>query len=285
MCAREQTGITALNSDEVRARLQTSPISVEGQFVDASNSTLLVRLDGSGDLFAVYKPIRGTRPLHDFDASTLSRREVQVYEISRVLGLDCIPLTVWREDLPFGAGSLQEFIDHDGTEVADVISLSASSPHHDDGVSTSGEVPPGYRLAFEGTDEEGDPVALVHLDDLQLRCLALFDAVINNADRKAGHVLRAGGRWYGIDNGLSLHPQDKLRTIFWGWAGEAMTGEEQQWLSALAESNDVQAEIESILGESAQEFSALVARANTILAAAVLPRPDPRRRSIPWPVF
>lgn len=285
MSVHAQTGITALNDDEVRALLEASSVAIEGQFVDASNSTLLVRLENTDDALAVYKPVQGTRPLHDFDASTLSRREVQVFELSRLFGLSCIPVTVWREDLPYGPGSLQIFIEHDGTEVADVIAMSQPAPMHAAGDNVGVDILAGYRVAFEGTDEDGDPVALVHRDDPQLRSLALFDAIINNADRKAGHVLRHSGRWYGIDNGLSLHPQDKLRTIFWGWAGEALSDAEREWLGTLADDASMQATIGAVLQDEPVEFTALIDRARTMLRAAALPKPDPRRRSIPWPVF
>ncbi|NDB18174.1 MAG: SCO1664 family protein [Actinobacteria bacterium] len=285
MCVHGPTGITVLNDADLRTTFETAPVSVQGQFVDASNNTLLVLLDGSDGVQAVYKPVRGARPLHDFDATTLSWREVMAYGISRSLGLDCVPLTVWRDDLPFGPGSLQLFIDHDGSAVADVIAWEGDAAADEPGIDDADVVPDGFLVAFEGQDETGQPVALIHRDDAQLRSIALFDAVINNADRKAGHVLRQHGRWFAIDNGLSLHCEPKMRTVLWGWAGEPLVDEERDLLRRLVESGDIHADVRRAMADNSDEWDALLDRAAGILQSGCLPLPDPRRRSIPWPVF
>ncbi len=255
--------------------------------MDASNSALLVELDTGEGLRAVYKPVRGARPLHDFDADTLSQREVIVYELSARSGLHCVPLTVWREDLPFGPGSLQLFIEHDDTEAVDIVALAGEPNVEVAGPSVELQpvtAPEGWLVSVQGEDESGAPVALIHRDHPMLRTIAVFDAAINNADRKAGHLLHDSGRWWAIDNGLSLHEQHKLRTVFWGWAGDSLTVEERSWLQFLV--GDVLPDVAGQLpGLTAEEWRAASDRVAKVLQVDCMPQPDPRRRSIPWPVF
>lgn len=256
------------------ALLAAGEMTVRGRFADASNATLLVTCrDGDSALAAVFKPVAGMRPLHDFDASTLPAREVAAYELSAAAGWDCVPLTVWRDDSEFGPGSVQEFIENDGqTDVVDVVPLP--------------QVGADVLTAFVGEDEEGDEVALVHRDLPGLRRLALFDAVTNNADRKAGHIIDANGTLLGIDNGLTFHVHDKLRTVLWGWAGAELTAEERD---LLRRSCDVLSEQtgSDTLGHllAGDEVAALHDRIEGLLEHGHLPHADSLRRCIPWPVF
>ena len=141
----------------------------------ASNVTLVgeVELDGVS-LRCVYKPVQGERPLWDFPSGTLAAREVAAYEVSELAGWHVVPVTV-LVDGPFGTGMLQQWVDVDGDEVVDVV--------------PEGDVPAGWRHVLDAYDGTEQPVSLVHADVQGLRDMAVFDAVVNNADRKAGHVL------------------------------------------------------------------------------------------------
>ena len=179
------------------ARLREGPIEVLGRMPWSSNGTYLVALDEAGEHRAIYKPLRGERPLWDFP-SGLYRREVAAYELSRALGWGVVPPTVLR-DGPMGEGSVQLFVDADFEQHYFTIS--------DD---------PAYR------------------DDLMAVCV--FDIVANNTDRKSGHcLLGKDGRIYGIDNGLSFHAEFKLRTVLWDYAGEDIPEALLDDLARLAE--------------------------------------------------
>ena len=149
----------------------------------------------------------------------------------------------------------------------------------------AGHVPPGFLPILQAYDYAGDEVTLVHADDVRLWRMAVFDVLINNADRKGGHILSGvDGQVYGVDHGVSLHVEDKLRTVLWGWAGkpvdeetlEAVTGLRDQLRNGLAEQ----------LGEhlTEREIAALLTRTAGLLGNPVMPTPD-RRRPIPWPAF
>jgi uncharacterized repeat protein (TIGR03843 family) len=146
-------------------------------------------------------------------------------------------------------------------------------------------VPPGYLSVLRAYDYGGDEVILAHADDPRLRRMAVFDVVINNADRKGGHILTAlDGRVYGVDHGVSLHVEDKLRTVLWGWAGKPLDDEA---IAALAR---LEGRLGSALGDvlrehiTTAEVAALRGRVRALLKDPVMPLPD-RRRPIPWPAF
>ena len=147
-----------------------------------SNATLLAlaTLDGV-EVTCVYKPIAGERPLWDFPDGTLGLREVAAYEVSAALGWDVVPPTVWREDGPFGQGMAQAWITPpDGGEMDPAAAGRRRRP---------GKTPPGWLEVLDAHGAGGDPVTLVHADDPDLRRMCVFDALVNNADRKGGHVL------------------------------------------------------------------------------------------------
>lgn len=253
--------------------LSVGALRVHGKFAEASNLTLLVTCElGNEQVRAVFKPVAGMRPLSDFDATTLPVREVAAYTLSELAGWDCIPLTRWREDSEFGPGSIQVYVE-DGESVDYVDVVAPSNVHA------------GMRIAFEGEDENGSAVQLVHRDDMGLRTLALFDAITNNADRKASHILNSGERILGIDNGLTFHPEEKMRTVLWGWAGEELSDSE---VARLDKTRQVLQEDHELFGLSAlasSEIQALHTRIENLLLGGVMPHPDPLRRCIPWPVF
>lgn len=227
---------------------------------DASNATLVVE---RGDQRAVYKPTRGERPLWDFPDQTLGRREVAAYEMSRRLGWDVVPVTTWITDGPFGPGSLQEWVDH----AIDVVGVF---PAHD--------VPESWLPVLDAVDREDRPLTVAHADTPLLRRLALFDLLANNTDRKGGHILSPGeGQVAGIDNGLCFHAEPKVRTVLWGFAGQALPDDLVSDLSAARD------ELPDLLvGLAEEEKQALIHRIDELLATPVFPYPG-AGPVIPWP--
>lgn len=249
--------------------LRNGELDIKGRLVEASNATFLCRLE-SGPT-CVYKPVAGERPLWDFPSGTLAAREVAAYVVSEAAGWHVVPPTVLR-DGPLGPGMCQLWVDDGGERLVDVV--------------PPGQVPDGWISVLDGLDARGDPVRLVHADDERLRRLAVFDVVINNADRKGGHVVvRADGRVCGVDHGVSLHVDDKLRTVLWGWAGAPLSDAELAELRKLRATID--AETADTLGDllSAEEVDAVGARLDDLLADAVLPTAHGRLHPIPWPAF
>lgn len=249
-------------------------LGVEGRLVDASNATFYctVSLDGL-DGACVYKPIRGERPLRDFPSHTLARREVATYRLSVAIGWDLVPPTVLR-DGPFGPGMCQLWIEHDPTtSMVDIVPRNA--------------VPAGWRRVLDAYDGDGDEISLVHADDPELRRLAVFDLITNNADRKGGHVLVAAAdrSVFGVDHGLTFHVEHKLRTVLWGWAGEPLGAEALEMLARLE--RDLGGPLRSELGEliDPDELDALTARIERLRRAAQFPGPGESWPSVPWPVF
>ena len=258
--------------------LASGDLEVEGRLVDASNATLYCTIrpegtdhpprrggpGGSGGAgspprirgglggivppgqHCVYKPIAGERPLWDFPMGTLAGREVAAYAVSRAAGWDVVPPTVMR-DGPFGPGMCQLWIDHD-TDV-DLIALSRR------------------------TDHAG------------LRDMAVFDAVVNNADRKIGHLLPdADGHLYGCDHGVCFAEDYKLRTVLWQWRGKTLPRRSLEALRRLnAQLNDggLEAELSSLL--SADEIAATKIRVKTLLKHRVHPYPPADWPAVPWP--
>ena len=227
--------------------LREGDLTVEGRLVDASNTTLYcMARQGEETTFCVYKPIRGERPLWDFPDGTLAYREVAAYAVSVASGWDVVPPTVLR-DGPLGEGMVQQWID---------------------------------------VDETVDPVELVQSDHPALRRMAVFDAVVNNADRKGGHLLPVpGGHVYGVDHGVCFSADPKLRTVLWGWRGLGFTDEERAVLDAL------RVEMAGGLGETlrgllaAEEVDATSTRIERLLATGRFPYPSPDWPAVPWPPF
>ncbi|MGB0972322.1 MAG: SCO1664 family protein [Mycobacterium sp.] len=262
--------------------LEHGELTVIGRIRSASNATFLceVKLDDFVQ-HCVYKPVRGEAPLWDFPDGTLAGRELSSYLVSAALGWNIVPCTIIR-DGPAGPGMLQRWVDqpsdNDGGGAEDV------SPDVID-LLPSGRIPAGFLPVLQAYDHAGDEVTLVHADDDRLRRVAVFDILINNADRKGGHVLSSvNGQIHGIDHGVSLHREDKLRTVLWGWAGNPIDDDTLAAVGgldkALAEELGVQ-----LRGHiTAREVAALQARVVALLRNPVMPTPD-RRQPIPWPAF
>nr|WP_209667022.1 SCO1664 family protein [Amycolatopsis magusensis] len=248
-------------------------ISVEGRLVDASNVTLFcsVELDGV-EANAVYKPVSGERPLWDFPDGTLAGREVATALVSEYTGLGRVPPTVLR-DGPFGPGMVQLWIETD--EDADLIDVRAPA-----------EVPPGWRVVLHAHDRLGEPAVLAHADHPGIRELAALDVVVNNTDRKGGHVLAGvDGRVYGVDHGICLHTEPKLRTVLWGWVGDELPGEIAEKLAAVPSLLDGVLGAELAPHLTRAEIAAVGARAAKLLADGSFPAPGDDWRAIPWPLF
>ena len=232
-----------------------------GRLIDASNGTYLAVDDGEQRW--VYKPVTGETPLWDFPSGTLARREVAAHVLSEHLGIDLVPPTVWV-DGPLGEGSAQEWVDGDPTDLIDLLAPEA----------VVGDWLPILRASLS----DGSPVVLAHRDDPRLRTVAIFDALLNNSDRKASHLIASGDRLAGVDHGVSLHVEDKLRTVLWGWAGDQLTGSERRLVAVAAAIGEPLSP-----GLADEEWEAVSERASGLLASGVLPLPSSRWHRIPWP--
>ncbi|MFD4727177.1 SCO1664 family protein [Streptomyces seoulensis] len=248
-------------------------LTVRGRIRDASNAALFctVALDGR-EATCVYKPVAGERPLWDFPDGTLAGREVAAYEVSKATGWDLIPPTVLR-DGPYGEGMCQLWIEV--STDAELLALAEGEEAGD-----------GWKAIGLAEVGEGQTALLVHADDDRLRRLAVLDAVINNADRKGGHLLPTGaGHLYGIDHGVSFNAENKLRTLLWGWAGETLTEDALTVLGALrdtlAEDGALAAKLTPLLTPA--EIDATRARVADLLATGRHPEPTGEWPAIPWP--
>jgi uncharacterized repeat protein (TIGR03843 family) len=266
--------------------LRCGTLTVIGRIRSASNATFLCEAHlGERQAHCVYKPVAGEAPLWDFPDGTLAGREVSAYLVSAALGWNVVPYTVLR-DGPAGRGMVQRWVDQPG----DALDDEEPAERPDAGpdlvdLLPAGDIPPGFLPVLQAYDYAGDEVTLVHADDARLRRMAVFDVLINNADRKGGHILAgADGRVYGVDHGVSLHTEDKLRTVLWGWAGKPVDDEALRDIAALRDA--LLGDFEKVLRPHVtnREIDALYARAVGLLENPVMPGPD-RRRPIPWPAF
>lgn len=262
------------SATEVRAALARQPLTVVGRLVSASNATLLCTLELHGlETRCVYKPVAGERPLWDFPTATLARREVATGVLAAAFGLALVPPTVWRDGGPFGAGMCQLWIeDAEGGADVDVVPPD--------------EIPPGWLVSVTGMDGGHREVAVVHADRPELRELALFDIVVNNADRKGGHIMRSpDGVLHAIDHGVTFHVEDKLRSVLWGWAGIELTVPEIARLESIGE--QLRGELAEQLGEwlAGAEIKAVRRRIRNLVRDGRFPSPSGEWPSVPWPVF
>lgn len=229
--------------------LRDGELDLIGRLVDASNATFYcaATLDGV-ELECVYKPVKGERRLWDFPTGTLAAREVAAYAVSEASGWAVVPPTVLRADGPFGRGMCQLWID---------------------------------------VDESVDLVELVQGDSEQLRRMAVFDAVVNNADRKGGHLLPLpGGHVHGVDHGVCFSVEDKLRTVLWNWAGDPLPAEARAVLDRLAaelRGGGLRRELADLLAD--EEVAATRARVGRLRSTARFPEPTGDWPPVPWPPF
>lgn len=246
-------------------------LRVLGRLADASNITLQCEVDlADGVRRCVYKPVAGERPLWDFPGAALARREVLTARVAGALGWDLVPVTVWREDGPGGPGMCQEWIDVG--EGAPVV-----------GLFTAAQVPAGWCEVAEGRTADGSVVVLAHAATPDLQRLAVLDALVNNGDRKGGHVLpRGDGGVAAIDHGVTFHVEPKLRTVLWGWAGEPLPDWLRGELAGGADGvRDALRQPPSDLGPD--ELVAAESRLLHLLADVRFPVPGGEWPALPWP--
>ncbi|WP_407841747.1 SCO1664 family protein [Streptomyces sp. DSM 116496] len=265
------TGGTA----EVEELLAHGELTVVGRIREASNAVLLCTVThGGASTDCVYKPVKGERPLWDFPDGNLAQREVAAYLVSEATGWGLVPPTVLR-DGPYGEGMVQQWIETGESPEAELLALV-------DG-EEAGE---GWRPVAFAEVGEGRTALLVHADDERLRRMSVLDAVINNGDRKGGHLLPApDGRLYGIDHGVTFHTEDKLRTLLWGWAGEPLTEEAGSVLTALEAALAAGQPLATRLAElvTTAELAAVRARVALLLRTGKHPQPSGQWPAIPWP--
>jgi uncharacterized repeat protein (TIGR03843 family) len=231
---------------EVIDHLLQGTLEVTGRLVDASNATLYATCSFSDHTITViYKPVAGERPLWDFPDGNLAQREYAAYLISQMGDFHVVPPTVLR-DGPFGIGMVQQWID---------------------------------------IDEEIDLAEFYRTNNPQLRNMALFDAVVNNTDRKIGHLLPLNvEKVFGCDHGVTFHEEDKLRTVLWQWADQPLSAGEIEQLQKLeSEAKISRDELLDLITEN--EYLALLARINRLISEKVFPAPSDEWPAVPWPPF
>lgn len=232
--------------DQISHFLSQGSMTVTGRLVDASNATLFGTIAYEDEAMdVIYKPIAGERPLWDFPDGTLADREYAAFLFSNLAGFNCVPPTILREG-PAGLGMVQLWIDVDES-----IDLAQ----------------------FFGSDEGS------------LRNLAIFDACINNTDRKIGHLLpEESGHLFACDHGVTFHVDDKLRTVLWQWAGDALTQAEIGNLKRVAQV--VRSHEELFTSHiTKDEFAALLMRIERLVTEGVMPLPSDEWPAIPWPAY
>jgi hypothetical protein len=236
-------------SNKILNRLRTGKIKLEGKFIHGSNYTFLVEIypEDAEPFLAVYKPVEGERILWDFPDNTLALREVAAFLIAQALGWQLVPPTAFRDNGPYGSGSVQLFIEHD---------------------------PNLHYFSFEEA----------HIQ--RLRSAVLFDLLLNNADRKGGHIIldKDNHLWL-IDHGLCFHPEEKLRTVIWNFAGESIPNNFYTPLKELTSKLDPPSKFVDILEKflSLEEITALTNRTKALVDSKEFPFPPKDRRAYPFP--
>lgn len=234
-------------TDDKLLTLTNGQLHVTGRLVDASNATLYATASLEDQaIVCIYKPIAGERPLWDFADGCLAHREYAAYLVSHHLGFDLVPLTILR-DGPYGFGMVQQWID---------------------------------------IDESIDLAKFFATDHPKLRSMALFDAIINNTDRKIGHLLPEDDqRLFGCDHGVTFHAEDKLRTVLWQWADDRFTPEEVALLKrAQSEmSGELGKKLTPLLTEL--EIQQTARRIADLVTSGSFPLPNPDWPAVPWPAF
>lgn len=235
-----------------------------GQLSNASNATLLIELDGQK---YIYKPQSGERKLWDFPTGTLYQRERAAYVVSNLLGWNLVPETVISQG-SYGIGSFQTWIEAQ-TQLVDIFAPDL--------------VPEEWLQVTSGVTEDGALVVLAHANSKELMKLAVFDAIVNNADRKAGHILtNSVQQVWAIDHGVTFNVEPKLRTVLWGWIGKSIHDTLIEDLKTL-EGNLSDSEIPLLISED--EFLEFKSRISEIIETKTFPSPNPNWPAVPWPIF
>ncbi len=242
-----------------------------GRIMPASNATFFGTVVlGDQEERCVYKPVAGERPLWDFPDGTLAAREVAAYAVSQALGWGVVPPTLLRAG-PAGPGMVQLWCEPDaGQQPVDLV--------------PRGRTPHGYRHVLDAYDGDDRPISLVHEDNEPLRRMAVFDVLVNNADRKGGHVLAMpDGHRYGVDHGVCFNADDKLRTVLWGWAREQLSPEHRVAVEKVRADEVLLARLSELL--EPVEVAAFDRRCARLLTTDRMPVPSGGWPAIPWPAF
>jgi uncharacterized repeat protein (TIGR03843 family) len=254
----------------VSDQFDTGALDLTGRINTASNATFLGTIGGTQ---VVYKPSAGEAPLWDFPGNDLANREVAAYLVSEALGWNIVPRT-WLRDGPMGPGMVQLWREPDPEQDAVDLVPADQVPNE------------GWRFVFDGSDEYDRPIALIHEDSRPLRRMAVFDVVVNNADRKGAHILEmTDGHRHGVDHGLTFHLEHKLRTVLWGWIDEPLDADE------IAGLESVRAQLGGELGASLSalvsdlELAAFAGRCDRLLTEGRFPGPRGDMPAVPWPIF
>lgn len=250
--------------------LATTELTLTGRITTASNATFLGAI---GDVKVVYKPIAGESPLWDFPHGNLAHREVAAYLVSQVFGGDIVPRT-WLRDGPLGEGMVQLWQEQDPAQRAVDLVVTDHAPET------------GWKHVLEGQDEKGRMVTLIHEDLPALRRMAVFDVIVNNADRKGDHILAMpDGHRHGVDHGLTFHQDHKLRTVLWGWLGDPLAAGELEGIDRVAEglNGGLGQDLADLL--SAEEVASLATRCARLRLLGRFPAPSGDMPAVPWPLF
>lgn len=252
--------------------LLSGEIEIEGLIPDSSNGALKVLVCNSEqNIHAIIKPEVSIRPLWDFPDIDLNNREYATYLLDRALGLHYVPETVMRNVKGIGNSLIQEWVEESDNDL-----IIVKSPE---------DIPKDYLKVLQGYDELNKLITLAHKDDRDLRNLCLFDLVINNADRKGGHLLLdADNKMWAIDHGVSWHQESKIRSVLWGWIDVAFNDED---ITLLENAKNVlqtwkEQDFEYL---SEIEIEQAIKRVNELLEINAFPQPGDQWPAVPWPIF
>ncbi len=259
--------------------LTSGVLTPVGRIVDSSNGALLCSVEapdqdaGAEPVLVIHKPEASERPLWDYPDGTLVARERAAYLVSAAGAFDVVPPTVLRNG-PLGPGSVQLWVGPVDGEAEPLVD-----------VTPAGQVPDGWVVVLEGESPGGRPVVVSHSPEPALRTVAVFDAVLNNSDRKGSHLLRDGEVVRGCDHGVSLGVEPKLRTVLWGWAGEPVPEADLARLETLLDAlrQGLDDELATLLTRA--EVRALRQRTEALLRTGLHPVPRPGWPAIPWPAL
>lgn len=261
-----------MNFSDLETSLSKTEFQAVGRITTASNGALLLKSQDSKDqIRAIFKPKIGIRQLWDFPKDDLIERELASYLLSKASGFNFIPASVMREIHPFGEGMVQYWI-----EAAEVSAVKIFSPK---------KIESGYREVLQANDAAGQLVAVATLESEWIDALTVFDAVINNADRKGSHILTdQNNQLWAIDHGVTWHAESKLRTILWAQAGENFNENQLAILEKFEQAlNQEYLNLTKLVAE--EEVVAALHRLVLLKKTGAFPRPSQDWPVIPWPIF
>jgi len=252
--------------------LLNGEIEIEGLIPDSSNGALKVLVsDSKQSVEAIIKPEVSIRPLWDFPDLDLNNREYATYLLDRELNLNYVPDTVMRNVEGIGKSLIQEWVTESDNDL-----IIVKSPE---------DIPEEYLKVLQGYDELNKLITLAHKNNRDLRNLCLFDLVINNADRKGGHLLMdSANKMWAIDHGVSWHFESKIRTVLWGWIDETFNDQD------IALLNNAKKVIQTWKDEeficlSKEEIEQAIKRVEGLLKENAFPQPGNQWPAVPWPIF